>query len=698
MGGKTETKASSKKSMKPDTVSLEDSSPQKRHLSQPTKPALGRSFPEIVCAFLNLLSLLVLLFYLAFAGYTFALHLSLRHVKSLSRDSQCDTSFLGNFISIYQTELGLSQSLVSFLASFISATQDYLSQLTASVVFLVVFSVLYVSMLTLSALLASNKSLFKMASILGFSVTQLSLFYYKFRFQFGFVVTAFLLGTAWLHIPLVANHIQSTPDGSSFCLTNVFVPWSAEPPGAQQTRDPGYLLLFVGLTVANSMTSYVVGVFHLVCLAVGLFSEEPPKDAALKSDLDYLEHFFARVFRQNYPKMVQDKSFLFDDQRLFFEVQGSIIFVDFVRSECFFTMNFPHFSSADISYATKTKYILSMAENHIASKTIRYSRVFWIFSVLFLIFFATNLGTGLALWLVLVLSSTPSPLPLLFALLLYLPLCLQLCVILTRACSPRIMDKYKGFSRAKKFELTKQEREELGRQATGLVKLNSSELRLLMKSKTRMLGWRSASKHFGTPDSQDNASEPPKPRDNKVHPLATRESQRAPRDTEPEPGTQTTHRDEKPDGGQSDREQTRAPEPQKRPSQDEHRSEPSKGTRGDPPRAESGAQSRKSDASLDRRATSYNALEDKTLFPTEPREGSGKSHELNEVYEKYYDVESEKLSGKSHKSQLKNFDEDKILDEDFDYKLNRKNPFYRKLDLNDYLMANVKDQTYKQLI
>ena len=61
-------------------------------------------------------------------------------------------------------------------------------------------------------------------------------------------------------------------------------------------------------------------------------------------------------------------------------------------------------------------------------------------------------------------------------------------------------------------------------------------------------------------------------------------------------------------------------------------------------------------------------------------------------------MESEQISDKSHKSTLKDFDEDKILQNKYEYKFNKTNPFYRKIDLNEYIDKTKNQNNFKQLI
>ena len=49
-----------------------------------------------------------------------------------------------------------------------------------------------------------------------------------------------------------------------------------------------------------------------------------------KDDLNFLERYFQTSFKEEYKKLDAFSSFVFDNEELFFEIQGSIIFVDFV--------------------------------------------------------------------------------------------------------------------------------------------------------------------------------------------------------------------------------------------------------------------------------------------------------------------------------------------------------------------------------
>ena len=95
---------------------------------------------------------------------------------------------------------------------------------------------------------------------------------------------------------------------------------------------------------------------------------------------------------------------------------------------------------------------------------------------------------------------------------------------------------------------------------------------------------------------------------------------------------------------------------------------------------------------------SYDALEDKNLFPSNSRDDNISEKPLDPIYDKYYDIESKELSVPSNESVVQNFEEEKILEEGFDYKFNKTNPFYRKLNLEYYTLKKTKEDNFKQFI
>lgn len=227
-------------------------------------------------------------------------------------------------------------------------------------------------------------------------------------------------------------------------------------------------------------------IFYFLALFAGFFRKEFSEDESFKSELDYFENFLNTTFRDDFICDGLFISYLFDNERLFFEIQGSIIFVDFVQSKCFFTINFALISDPEIEYEIKTKYILNMAENHIVQKTINYSRFFWILSIILLIIFMSNLLSGLLLWIILIISSKKELIVILFCFLIFIGLIIQGIIFLIRLCNPHILKKYEKESRNNKFELNEEELKKLNKKGSRINKMTSEELKGLLKSRSKM--------------------------------------------------------------------------------------------------------------------------------------------------------------------------------------------------------------------
>jgi membrane protein implicated in regulation of membrane protease activity len=408
-----------------------------------------------------------------------------------------------------------------------------------------------------------------------------------------------------------------------------------------------------------------------------------------------------------------------------------------------------------------------MAENHIAKRTINYSKVFWVLSVIFLIILIINLTSGIILWVLLLLSSIKTLFMLLFSLLIFALILIQIIIIIIRYFNPEILKNYNKKYSSGRFVLSPEEEEELNKRNSKIAKMTSQELQFLLEkhnnvpsesnrksqiksilmnqnSKEKSLGLKSTKKSTKETNKSEkqlsSLDEVPEKVDPEFFQTADRDmeddqdltpknkprKQKTPeswdeKDSLNASGNSENRRDSfeesveknnKPNKKKKKKNKKKSKQNKKRNSKvhprksiaktasllSETKSHKKQKNKKKPDSKEFSNKSKTNTLDQIPKQDSYEALKDETLFPSNSRESNLKEKKIDKIYDKYYDLESEKLSDKSFVDELKNFHEEDILDENFDYKFNKTNPFYRKLDLNDYVKKESDNLDFKQLI
>ena len=642
---------------------------------QSFKPKFPKSKNQICSSILNICSFLVVLFYFSMICLTMFTNLSYKFINDYSESPTCSSFFLNNFSVNSKPILPFSESTSSFFSLFFKAFTDLYATSLKFAFFVVIIVLMYFSMFALSLLFSSNKRMISLAKIFSLTIPQLGNMYVWFRHQFGFVVWFFFLGTAWLTINPFLNEWTFDDSLKLYCPKDLIVLVSSA------TDDTIYLSFFMICYLMNYITNMILFILVVAGIVRCFLYDDQTDFGRFKQDLRHLKNFLNRDFKKDLHILEENPLYEFRDKRMVFEIQGSIIFIDFAGSKCFLSMNFPQLKNEKISFDAKVRYILNMVHNHKIRNNIVSGITMWVFAILNLIILLTNFLTGLFIWISLFISSPKTLLVMVRSLLIYLPLIFQCLIILIRSCTT----KYKKGRDSKMFfgfKLKEENMEDLSEFKSSKNQLSSNELqnlRISISSKNRASFF--SKKNNNLKKKKTNKS--PKIGSNRSNSNSNvfLTNERTQRESSKENFDYLSDKNE---------------DSKSNTSKKKRKNKNSKKDRKDPKDCEERKYNKKFKEmkSLDRfKVQRKNSIDKKNK---ERNNESNESDKLSNFYEKYYEFEpSIHEEVPVEKIQV---DEDKIIAMDFDYKFDKAKPFYRKLDFKEYGKKGSVTNNFKQLI